>query len=48
MIAESQASEAAGLLARLAGWLDGFAAEVRLLAEAEAYAKARIAHEGGD
>lgn len=41
----SDANDALSLLARLSGWLDGFVQEMRLTAEAEAYAKARIQHE---
>jgi len=43
--AASDAHGAAGLLLRLAGWLDGFAEEARLELEAKAYAEARITHE---
>lgn len=41
----SDANDALSLLARLSGWLDGFAQEIRLTAETDAYAKARIQHE---
>ncbi len=36
---------ARGLLEQMAGWLDGYVQQTRMHAEAEAYAKARVAEE---
>lgn len=45
--AASFANEAAALLAKLSGWLDGLVQEARLEMEARAYAEARLQQESG-
>lgn len=43
--AASFANEAAALLAKLSGWLDGLVQEARMALEAKAYAEARLQQE---